>query len=171
VNSRQVIEVVAFDDAAKANVLLAAGLIEFERLLEAAAEFRSLRILSSVFETKVDSVTLGLNSYFVKLGDGTVRAWGANNRGQLGDGTNIDRSTPVKLANLSNVTAIAVGDYHSLALLADGTVRAWGSNADGQLGTPPPLAATNPESFTDSRMPSRSPRARIAPWRSSRTAP
>jgi alpha-tubulin suppressor-like RCC1 family protein len=35
---------------------------------------------------------------------------------------------------LSDVTAIAAGEYHSLALKSDGTVWAWGYNACGQLG-------------------------------------
>jgi alpha-tubulin suppressor-like RCC1 family protein len=65
---------------------------------------------------------------------GKVWAWGANDRGQLGDGTNIERHLPVLVHNLDNVVAIAAGDAHSLALRADGTVWAWGANDDGQLG-------------------------------------
>ena len=42
-------------------------------------------------------------------------AWGYNDYGQ----TNVP-------AGLSGVTAIAAGDYHSLALKSDGTVVAWG---------------------------------------------
>ena len=38
---------------------------------------------------------------------------------------------------LQDVTAIAAGGYHSLALRADGTVVAWGSNSSGQLEHPP----------------------------------
>jgi alpha-tubulin suppressor-like RCC1 family protein len=61
-------------------------------------------------------------------------AWGANNLGQLGDGTNVDRHTPVQVQNLSGVTAVAGGYGHALALRTDGTVWAWGQNRDGQLG-------------------------------------
>jgi alpha-tubulin suppressor-like RCC1 family protein len=67
--------------------------------------------------------------------DGTVWAWGYNNYGQLG---NSDQgtysSTPRQTLNLTNVVAIAGGQYHSLALKADGTVWAWGYNYYGQLG-------------------------------------
>src|SRR5258708_2286057 len=43
------------------------------------------------------------------------------------------------LAGLSNVTAIAAGGYHNLALRGDGTVLAWGDNFDGQCDVPPHL--------------------------------
>jgi len=68
--------------------------------------------------------------------DGTVWAWGRNNKSQLGDGTTTDSSTPVQSAAgvLSGVTAVAAGNEHSLALKGDGTVWAWGSNSNGQLG-------------------------------------
>jgi alpha-tubulin suppressor-like RCC1 family protein len=67
--------------------------------------------------------------------DGTVRAWGLNNVGQLGDGTTtFVRLTPVQVQNLSGVTAIAAGFAHSLALRTNGFVQAWGFNDFGQLG-------------------------------------
>jgi alpha-tubulin suppressor-like RCC1 family protein len=63
-----------------------------------------------------------------------VWAWGRNRHGQLGDGTNTDRLTPVLVVNLSGVTHIAAGGSHSLALKNDGTVWGWGGNYLGQLG-------------------------------------
>jgi alpha-tubulin suppressor-like RCC1 family protein len=81
------------------------------------------------------------------LADGTVRAWGANGRGQLGVGSTIatsavpapvctKRETPCKPENyLREVAAVAAGERYSLALLRDGTVLAWGENAEGELGT------------------------------------
>jgi tripartite motif-containing protein 71 len=68
------------------------------------------------------------------LKDGTVRAWGNNTFGQLGDGTENNSFVPVPVRGLSGVTAIAAGGDHSLALLSDGTVMAWGNNEYGQLG-------------------------------------
>jgi alpha-tubulin suppressor-like RCC1 family protein len=58
-----------------------------------------------------------------------VAVWGGNYYGQ----TNIP-------ANLSNVVAIAAGDYHSLALRGDGTVVAWGDNAFGESAVPAALS-------------------------------
>ena len=70
--------------------------------------------------------------------DGTVWAWGYNMNGQLGNGSGgggYDSNEPVEVGNLSEVSAIACGGNHSLALKNDGTVWAWGNNSDGQLGT------------------------------------
>ena len=66
--------------------------------------------------------------------NGTVWAWGSNYFGQLGDGTNDNRSFPVQVTNLSDIIAVAGGTYHSLALKSDGTVWAWGRNFYGLLG-------------------------------------
>ncbi|WP_018587428.1 Ig-like domain repeat protein [Salinispora arenicola] len=67
----------------------------------------------------------------------TILAWGANNVGQLGDGSTIARNTPVavSLPPDTTVTAVAGGDSHSLALTSAGAVLAWGENNFGQLGT------------------------------------
>ncbi len=63
--------------------------------------------------------------------DGTVWTWGSNEYGELGDGTTIDKTTPVQI--MSGVIAISA-KFHSLALKDDGTVWAWGHNGNGQLG-------------------------------------
>jgi alpha-tubulin suppressor-like RCC1 family protein len=68
------------------------------------------------------------------LGNGTVVAWGNNEQGELGDGTTTERTLPVAVKGLTNVTAISAGTETSLALLADGTVMAWGDNGSGELG-------------------------------------
>jgi alpha-tubulin suppressor-like RCC1 family protein len=89
--------------------------------------------------SNLSGVTAIAGGFFHSLAlknDGTVWAWGANYAGQLGDGTTVDRSTPVQVLSLSGVTAIATGSTadHSLALKNDGTVWAWGWNMYGQLG-------------------------------------
>ena len=66
--------------------------------------------------------------------DGTVRCWGINDHGQLGDGTRTNRQTPVAVSGLLNAVAIAAGIQHTCALLANGGVRCWGDNFEGQLG-------------------------------------
>jgi len=70
----------------------------------------------------------------VVLNNGTVKAWGNNQFGQVGDGTTTDRHTPVEVNTLTNIAAVASGAYHSLALANDGKVWAWGKNDQGQLG-------------------------------------
>jgi len=81
--------------------------------------------------------------------DGTVRCWGDNTFGQLGDGTNVGRLTPgLPVAGLVNAVAIAaggtLGSAHTCALLGDGTVKCWGANGSGQLGTGDTLPSSVP---------------------------
>lgn len=74
------------------------------------------------------------HSLFLK-NDGTVWACGYNYSGQLGDSTsNNNRTTPVQVYDLSGVTAIAAGQFHSLFVKNDGTAWACGGNSFGQLG-------------------------------------
>lgn len=65
---------------------------------------------------------------------GTVWAWGLNDHGQL-DNENEDNSLePLVINRLSKVSAVAAGNYFSMALIEDGTLWAWGDNTYGQLG-------------------------------------
>jgi alpha-tubulin suppressor-like RCC1 family protein len=68
------------------------------------------------------------------LDDGTVKCWGVNDYGQLGDGSTTDSSTPVSVSGIANATKISVGSYYSCALLSGGAVKCWGYNYDGELG-------------------------------------
>ncbi len=84
--------------------------------------------------------------YSLALGsDGNAYAWGNNNRGQLGDGTTSQRTTPVRVRTPDHSTypdlpadftyvQVSAGDQHSLALGSDGNAYAWGNNNRGQLG-------------------------------------
>ncbi len=66
---------------------------------------------------------------------GGVKCWGANWYGQLGDGTVINRLTPVPVSTLgSGVAAVSAGHYRTCALMTGGGVKCWGSNWDGRLG-------------------------------------
>jgi len=75
---------------------------------------------------------------------GTAYCWGANESGQLGDGTTGDRRQPVAVTGLPGaVVFIAAGSSHTCGLVA-GTVWCWGANASGQLGN----RATSPREPT-----------------------
>lgn len=80
------------------------------------------------------SVSAGFVRSFGIKSDGTLWAWGQNSTGLLGDGTYVDRSSPVRIGTASNWQAIAMGDFHTIGLKTDGTLWAWGQNFDGQLG-------------------------------------
>ncbi|SDY79831.1 Alpha-tubulin suppressor [Asanoa ishikariensis] len=82
----------------------------------------------------VRSVSAGFSHGLALLSNGTVKAWGSNEFGQLGDGTETSRPIPGTVAGLSEVKAVAAGGNLSVALLHDGTLRTWGFNFSGQLG-------------------------------------
>lgn len=80
--------------------------------------------------------------------DKTVLGWGYNSDSELGATTTAMCNPsyrlpcsplPMRVQDLTNVTAVATGGYHSLALKDDGTLWGWGANYDGQLGVDPSL--------------------------------
>ncbi|HEX3510917.1 MAG TPA: IPT/TIG domain-containing protein [Solirubrobacteraceae bacterium] len=94
---------------------------------------------------EVSAIAVGSTFSLALMRDGTVRSWGSNEQGQLGQGsigTNTGTPTPVCAPSqkepcakyLSGVKSIAAGTTHSLALLSTGAVLAWGDNEMGQLG-------------------------------------
>jgi alpha-tubulin suppressor-like RCC1 family protein len=67
--------------------------------------------------------------------DGSLWAWGNNFYGQLGDGTNSNKTYPVQVGNSTDWTFVyASTGFLSLALKSNGTLWAWGQNFYGQLG-------------------------------------
>ncbi len=92
---------------------------------------------STDYLSGVHGIAAGGYHALALLNDGTVRAWGSNTCGQLGNGSTDSSALPVKVFGLLNVTQIVAGDNFSLALVDDGLktmVRSWGLNVNGQLG-------------------------------------
>jgi hypothetical protein len=68
---------------------------------------------------------------------GSMRCWGANDRGQLGDGTLVDRATPSEPLLPELASGIACGGAHACAYtFSPPRMWCWGSNDRGQLGVP-----------------------------------
>ena len=66
---------------------------------------------------------------------GRLWSWGINGNGQLGDGTTINRSSPVQVGTGTNWAGVSKsGRPHTIATQTDGTLWAWGYNVFGQLG-------------------------------------
>ncbi|MBK8657880.1 MAG: hypothetical protein IPN22_03125 [Bacteroidetes bacterium] len=80
------------------------------------------------------SISAGFNHSAAVLSDGTVRTWGYNGNGQLGDGSTTTRVTPVVMSGISTAVEIASGDNHTMLRMSDGTLRACGYNGQGTLG-------------------------------------
>lgn len=80
-------------------------------------------------------VSAGAQHTCLVNGQGGVLCWGGNGLGALGDGTTIDRLTPVPVVGLATgVRAVYAGSRHTCALTLAGGVKCWGGNAHGQLG-------------------------------------
>jgi len=59
--------------------------------------------------------------------DGTLWTWGENTKGQLGDGSTTDRSSPVQIGALTTWSSVSGGRKTSYAIKTDGTLWAWGN--------------------------------------------
>jgi alpha-tubulin suppressor-like RCC1 family protein len=97
-------------------------------------------LFSSGFETYPLSISAGYYSVCALMSDSTIRCWGDNSGGQLGNSTEgnvpIGHALPVLDGGLplTGAVRIAVGNWHACAVMANGGVKCWGSNFSGQLG-------------------------------------
>lgn len=80
------------------------------------------------------NVCAGQNHSCAALSDKTVKCWGFNEVGQLGDGTTTDHYSAALVSGITNAVKVACGYAFSCALLEDGTMKCWGDNEAGQLG-------------------------------------
>ena len=83
----------------------------------------------------VSAIAAGVRHSLALLEGGTVMAWGADESGELGDGSIVrSEEAPVAVSGLAGVAQISAGGEHSMALLANGTVMTWGEDKYGELG-------------------------------------
>lgn len=83
------------------------------------------------------------------LADGSVKCWGENSNGQLGDGTTTNRSTPVYVLALpGGAAAVAAGESHTCVRTRANGAKCWGWNYHGQLGDGTTAQRTTPVDVT-----------------------
>ncbi len=82
---------------------------------------------------RVKDVAAGDNHSCAVLEDATVRCWGGNGSGQLGNGTTQFSAVPVAVTGLNHAIAISAGEQNTCAVVSNGTLFCWGDNSDGDL--------------------------------------
>jgi len=104
----------------------------------------------NIFDTHMKSYAItdaGASHTCAILDDDSLYCWGRNSEGQLGDGTNTQRSAPVAVSLPSGRTAISVSagnGLHTCAILDDASAYCWGYNNKGQLGDGTTTSSSTP---------------------------
>ena len=96
------------------------------------------------FGRTATAITAGAGHTCARLDNGTVKCWGANGNGRLGQGDTSargdaagemgDNLAPVNLGTGRTALAVTAGNNHTCALLDNRQVKCWGNNGSGQLG-------------------------------------
>ena len=94
--------------------------------------------------TNATQITAGGGHTCARLTDGTVRCWGYNSFGALGDGTTTKSSTPKLVASLTDVASVELGYSFSCVLRKSGAANCWGAGTSGQLGNGAILNSNTP---------------------------
>jgi alpha-tubulin suppressor-like RCC1 family protein len=111
------------------------GKNEFGQLGDGTTTTRTTAVEVVGLARGVTDVSVGSRKTCAVTTSEGLKCWGANGGGQLGDGTTLDRSTPVDVVGLtSGVASVVVGGSHTCAVTTAGGLKCWGSNRLGQLG-------------------------------------
>ena len=85
--------------------------------------------------TQANGLSLGAYHSCAITTSGVPYCWGANQQGQIGDGSTTDRTAPVRAGGTLLYDTISAGGSHTCGITPDGSAWCWGNNYSGQLGT------------------------------------
>lgn len=77
--------------------------------------------------------------------DNNLWAWGANEQGQLGDGTTTDKTSPTKIETNITFVQLSAGAFHNAGIDTEGRLWVWGLNTFGQLGDGTTINKSKPQ--------------------------
>jgi hypothetical protein len=95
----------------------------------------SMRTIGAGGFRKIFANTTTSRRFFCALDEfGEAWCWGDNLRGQLGDGTTEDATTPRRVETEARFTELVLGDAHTCGLDGEGAAWCWGYNGNGATG-------------------------------------
>lgn len=115
----------------------------FEPLIYASGPFGHGGAFNWNLKTRIKIATGGGHTCATRANK-TLKCWGGNVDGQLGQGDIINRGDgagemganlpPISLGTGRTATAVAASTYHTCAVLDNGSIKCWGFIGDGRLG-------------------------------------
>lgn len=97
--------------------------------------YRTVPTQVSGLTSGVAAIITGYQHSCALLTDGSMKCWGYNGYGQIGDGTTTNRTVPTQVSGLTSGGQVTVsGAHHNCVMLTDGAVKCWGYNGYGGLG-------------------------------------
>jgi alpha-tubulin suppressor-like RCC1 family protein len=83
----------------------------------------------------VEDISAGEYHSCARTRAGAFLCWGQNSSGQIGDGSMVDRASPIPVTGLMGLPrSSSLGEQHSCALFDRGVIECWGDGSAGQLG-------------------------------------
>ncbi len=96
--------------------------------------------------SNVLAISAGGNHTCALVSGGTLKCWGRNTEGQLGDGSFTNRGIPVAVSGTpSGMVSVAGGGFHTCAIIAGGGALCWGLNGSARLGDGTIASRTTPQ--------------------------
>lgn len=117
------------------NGLMSFGNNDLGQLGDNTTITRAVPVPVQGMEYGINNVSAGGTHSLALMEDQTVKAWGGNQKGQLGIGSYTNSLVPVTVPGLTGIVSVSAGYDYSLALKNDGTVWFFGNNQFGNTSS------------------------------------